>query len=333
MTAALSGPDATGMAREKVRLAVGSLPGNVVYLQIDLARALHYFQDEGLDVTSRFFDGGTEAAKALARSEFEFSANSIDHAIKLRGASGNPDLRMVASFTDLPCVTLVVRRDLRPRIRSIRDLKGARVGVTAIGAGTHVLLASVLQRAGFTLNDVTVVRAGAGDTMIAAIRNHEIEAGMATDPATTRLLLSGDASILLDMSDEEETATVFAGRYQFTGLMARAEVLRNRPALAQKMVNAVVRANRFIASHSAAQIAAALPADIVGDRYIFVKSLEHSRPGLSKDGRVSPVAVGNNIRSLRTFGLTLSGDSGSDPDPRLFLSNQFVDAAAAVPAR
>ena len=43
-----------------VRLAVGSRPGNMVYLQVDLARALGYFADEGLDVAAEYFDGGTD---------------------------------------------------------------------------------------------------------------------------------------------------------------------------------------------------------------------------------------------------------------------------------
>ena len=69
--------------KEKVRLAVGSQPGNLVYLHIDLARALGYFEQEGLDVSFRYFDAGTAAAEALNAREFDFSANSIDHAIKL----------------------------------------------------------------------------------------------------------------------------------------------------------------------------------------------------------------------------------------------------------
>src|ERR1700693_2269932 len=106
--------------KEKVRLAVGSRPGNIVYLHIDLARALGYFEQEGLDMSFHYFDAGTAAAEALNAREYDFSANSIDHAIKLRRSGGEAE--MIASFTDLPCVTLVVRKELRPQIRSVSDL-------------------------------------------------------------------------------------------------------------------------------------------------------------------------------------------------------------------
>jgi NitT/TauT family transport system substrate-binding protein len=307
----------------KVRIAVGSKPGNIVYLQIDLARALGYFDQEGLDATFRYYEAGTAAAQALASREYDVSANSIDHAIKLRGSG--QQLLMVTSFSDLPCVTMVVRKDLRPQIHSARDLKGRRIGVTAIGAGTHVLAASILHHAGYNLSDVEVVPVGSGDSFIAAMKEKRIDVGMATDPTTTRLLLSGEGSIVLDMTNADETGIIFNGPYQFTGLLTRPDVIRDHPEIVQEAVNAVVKAGRFIATHSAAEITSKLPPAIVGDRYIYVKSLEHSRPSFSKEGTVIPAAVQNNIQSQITFGLGLPA---AGRDPSIFFSNQFVKNAS-----
>ncbi len=285
--------------KAKFRLAVGSKPGNIVYLQVDLARALGYFAEEGLDVDFEYFAGGTAAAKALASGRAEFSGNSIDHTIKLR-AEGK-DLKMVASFTILPTVTLVVRRDLRAQIRSIKDLKGRRLGVTAIGAGTHVLAASILKKAGYSLADVVVVPVGSGKPLIDKMKQKEIDAAMATDPTTTELLMAGEGSLLLDMVTFEETQRIFSGEYQFTGVLTRQDVIAAHPQLVQRVVNVFVKTNQFIATHSAADIAARLPASIVQDRYIYVKSLEHSRPSLSKDGMVTRNGVANNLQSQITF--------------------------------
>src|SRR5215469_10554275 len=81
---ALAGAANPDARKEKVRVAVGSQPGNIVYLHIDLARSLGYFEQEGLDAVFHYFDAGTAAAEALNAQEYDFSANSIDHAIKLR---------------------------------------------------------------------------------------------------------------------------------------------------------------------------------------------------------------------------------------------------------
>jgi NitT/TauT family transport system substrate-binding protein len=315
-TPAMSGP----AAKQRVRLAVGSKPGNIVYLPLDLARALNYFAEESLDVQFVNFDAGTDAARALTAGRADFSGNSIDHAIKLR-AFGE-DLKMVASFTSLPTVTLVVRRDLKPQIRAIQDLKGRRLGVTAIGAGTHVLAASILKKAGVSLAGVEVVAVGSGPRLIQAVRRGQVDAAMATDPTTTELLMSGDASLLLDMVTFEETQRIFSGEYQFTGLLTRSDLIATHPQLVQSVVNVIVKTNRFIATHSAADIAARLPVEIVRDRYIYVKSLEHSRPSFSKDGMVTRSGVANNIQSQITFGSI--PPTSADLEPSGFFDMQYV---------
>jgi NitT/TauT family transport system substrate-binding protein len=273
-------------APKSVQLAVGSTAGNIVYLQLDIACALHYFEDAGLAVHIQSFRKGADAADALLKRHVDFSANSIDHVITL--GSNGALLKMVTSFTDLPTVTLVVRRDLRSQIRSIHDLKGHRIGVTSLGSGTHVLIASILKKSGYSLADVTVLPVGAGDSLIEAMKRKQIDAAVSTDPTTIRLLLDGQASLLLDMVTFEETQRVFKGTYQFTGLLTREDVIQKQPELVQKMVGVMVRADHYIATHSAAEIAAALPPDIVGDRYIYIKSLEHSRRSFSRDVLVTP---------------------------------------------
>jgi NitT/TauT family transport system substrate-binding protein len=305
--------------KPKVRLAVGSKPGNIVYLQVDLARALGYFEEQGLDLDFQYFEGGTGAAQALASGKADFSGNSIDHAITLR--SSGKELTMVASFTNLPTVTLVIRRDLRPQIRSLKDLKGRRLGVTAIGAGTHALAAAILKKVGYSLGDINVVPVSSGESLITAMEKKTIDAAMATDPTTTRLLMSGEASLLLDMVTLEETQRIFNGEYQFTGILTRPDVIATHPEVVQRVVNALVKTNQFIATHSAADISADLPLSIVQDRYIYVKSLEHSRPSLTKNSMVTRTGVANNLQSQIIFG---SVSPTSALDPSSFFDMRFV---------
>jgi len=296
--------------RASVRLAVSSRPGNIVYLQLDLAKALHYFEDEGLDVQFKFYEGGPNAAKALEEGRVEFSGNSIDHAVYTRNAP--KPLKMVAAFTDLPAVTLTVRRSLRAQIRSVKDLRGRRVGIAALNSGTHVILASIFKSAGVPMNAVSIIPVGHTDQLLAAMKRGDIDAAITTDPAAMRLLISGNASLLLDLVTYDETQRVFTGPYTFTGLMTRSDVIAQRPAVVQGMVNAVIRANQFIATHSAADIAAVLPMSAKHDRYVFVKSIEHTRPSFSKDGIVTAEGVANNIKSQKALGL-VAHDQTLDP--------------------
>lgn len=306
-------------SRASVRIAVSSRPGNIVYLQLDLAKALHYFEDEGLDVQFKFYEGGPNTAKALEEGQVEFSGNSIDHAVYTRNAPR--PLQMVAAFTDLPAVTLAVRRSLRAQIRSVGDLRGKRVGVAALNSGTHVILASIFKSANVPLSAVSVIPVGHTDQMIAAMKRGDIDAAVTTDPAAIRLLVGGDAALLLDLVTYDETQRVFTGSYAFTGLLTRSDVIAHRPAVVQAMVNAVIRANQFIATHSAADIADALPTSAKHDRYVFVKSIEHTRPSFSTDGIVTADGVANNIKSQKALGLVAPDKT---LDPKDFFDMSFV---------
>ncbi len=298
---AASGSRPAPQPYQRVIIARNTPRANIMYLQLDIAKALHYFEDEKLTPEFRYFDGAPKVAAALEEGRADFSGNSIDHAVSTRNDSR--PLKMVASFTDLPAVTLVVRRQLRSQIRRVQDLKGHRIGVSNLGSGTHIIAASILRSVGLPMDSVTFVGIGAGDAMVEAARKGTVDAIITTDPAAIRLLVDGDSSLLLDLVTYEETQRVFQGGYQFTGLLTRADTILNRPDLVQKMVNVVVRANSFIATHSAAEITEALPPSLVQDRYIFVKSIEHTRPSFSEQSLVREKDVQNNISSQRAFGL------------------------------
>jgi NitT/TauT family transport system substrate-binding protein len=305
-----------------VRLEVGSKSGNLVYLPFDIARALHYFDDEGLDVRVKYGTAGATAAEDLGSGRVDFSCNSLDHAIEPRPAGAH--LKMVASFTDLPAVTLVIRRDLRSKVQSIHDLRGRRLGLTVLGSGTHVIAAAILRSAGLSLQDVTVISVGSDQSLIAAMRSGQIDAAVTVNLSTIDLLLTGQASLLLDMDTYQEAQRVFKGGYQFTGLLTRDDMIQKNPELVQRMVNAIVRSNRFIATHSAVEIAAALPASLVGDHYVYVKSLEHVRPAFSKTGKISLQAVDNTLHAKLAF---TGPSSVTPPEPSSLFDMKFVNDA------
>jgi sulfonate transport system substrate-binding protein len=69
------------------------------------------------------------------------------------------------------------------------------------------------------------------------------------------------------------------------------------------MTNALVKALRYIATHSAADIAAILPDDVTGkDRSTYIDALQHSLPSFSKDGIISEAGVSNAIVVNKAIG-------------------------------
>ena len=59
---------------------------------------------------------------------------------------------------------------------SIKDLKGMRIGVVALGSGTHIWVEMMLKQAGMSPKDVTFISVGGNTTAVAAFQNKQVDA-------------------------------------------------------------------------------------------------------------------------------------------------------------
>ena len=93
------------------------------------------------------------------------------------------------------------------------------------------------------------------------------------------------------------------------------------------MVNAFVRGLKWIASHSAEDIAKLMPEEYaLGNRPIYVKALEVSKPMYSPDGRFVPGAVETAYQVLKVFDPAVAA---ATIDLRATYNDMFVRKAPA----
>ena len=285
-------------AAEKVTVGIGGV-GLMVYLPTALAKAKGYFAEEGLDVEILDIKGGgSQAASALIGGSVDFSANAIDHAIKAKVQK--KDLVAVHSHVRLAMMALVVANKYKGEIKSIADLKGRPIGVTSPGSQTHMILGYLLAKNGVKADDVKIIGAG-GNTMPLAIEKDSVHAGMMLDPFFTAFLKQGKGVALVDMFTIKGTQEAMGGEVQGTTLLTRPDVIARRPATVQKMVNALVKANKLIAGSSGEQMAQMLPKDLAGDPKLYAESFEHAREGFPPDSLVSREGVARVIETMRVF--------------------------------
>jgi len=283
---------------EKVTVAIGGV-ALIVYLPTMLAKAKGYFAEEGLDVEILDIKGGgSQAASALIGGSVDFSANAIDHAIKAR--TRGKTLIAVHSHVRLPVMGLVVANKYRGEIKSIADLRGRPVGVTSPGSQTHMVLGFLLAKSGLKADEVKVVGAG-GNTMPLALEKDSVHAGMMVDPFFTVFLKQGKGYALVDMFTTRGTLEAMGGEVQGTTLLTRPDVIAKRPATVQKMVNALVRANKLIVASSGEELARALPRELAGDPALYAESFEHAREAFPPDSLVSRDGVARVIETMRIF--------------------------------
>jgi NitT/TauT family transport system substrate-binding protein len=309
--------------KEKVAVVVGAEHG-LIYFPWDLAKALGYFDREGLDVDLTYVKGGSEASTALASGQCDYSGNAIDHAIAAfdRGKS----LVMIADFMNQPGVSLMVRPADRDRFKSFADLKGKTIGITSIGSATHVLALWMAHRANLAKDDVKIVGVGAASTMIAALTGNQVDMALGVDPYVTTLIKSGRGAQWLGMFTSAETRRALGfNQYCFTGALTRADVIEKKAERTQKVVNALVRAQKWMAVHTSQQIADALSDEMRGGTPAadWAASYSHSRPAYTHNGEIALEGV---KAVIETNGYFLGATTKAEPE-KLF-DNSFVDKAA-----
>ena len=305
-------------AAEKVTVGIGGV-ALMVYLPTVVAKSKGFFAEEGLDVEILDIKGGgSQAASALIGGSVDFSANAIDHAIKAK-ARGK-DLVAVHSHVRLPVMALVVANKYKGVIKSIADLKGRPVGVTSPGSQTHMVLGFLLVKAGLKPDDVKVVGAG-GSTMPIALEKDSIHAGMLLDPFFTVFMKQGKGYSLVDMFTAKGTLEAMGGEVQGTTLLTTPELIAKRPATVQKMVNALVKANKLIVASPGEELVRVLPKEIAGDPKLWVESLEHVREAFSPDSLITRDGVARVIETMRAFDAV---PAGLKMEPESVYDNRFV---------
>jgi len=267
-----------------------------IYLPLTLASQLGFFKDEGLTVNISDLRGGSEAVAALISGSVDAVTGFYEHTVRAR-AQGK-QLVMVALFDRYPGVVLMVSNRHLDAVKTIQDLVGKPVGVTAVGSSTDQLLKYLLRKNGLDPQAVPVVTAGV-TTMLAALQQDQIWAGVIVDPLAVKLERDGIATALYDTRTERGTVDIFGGPWPAGGFYTTEEFIRQHPTTVQKLVNAGLRALRYIQEHSPEEVAAAMPPSFwAGDRDQYVSSLRANIGLYSTDGVVPEDGAVNVLKSL-----------------------------------
>lgn len=117
------------------------------------------------------------------------------------------------------------------------------------------------------------------------MQQDQIQAGMTTEPTISRLIKTGEASVLVDMRTVEATRKALGGTYPAASLYMETAWVDEHKEEAQKLANAFVKTLKYINTHSAAEIADKMPKDFyVGDKDGYVKALDEGKGMFTADG-------------------------------------------------
>jgi NitT/TauT family transport system substrate-binding protein len=266
-------------------------------MPVYLAKARGFLADEGLDVEMITTNGGGPDIKALIAGDVDFTYTPGD-AVVLAYAAGQRTIIVMSGFRRV-IINWAMRRDVAtargitestPFAQKIKALKGLTIGATMPAALTANLAKYVIHEAGYVpQRDVAVIPIGSGQTWLAALENHKVDAALTATPVPEIAVARGYAIMFINNSKGEDPSLP---EFLMECLITRPDVIQKNSDLVSRMVRALVKANKWALSSTPEQVADALRPFLGGTPpNILLGGVKSSIPALSPDGRTTARAV------------------------------------------
>jgi len=242
-----------------VKLMVGGIDKQI-YLPYQLAQNLGLYKKYGVKVElSTEVNGGVGAEDAMASGQvdmagawyihtidFQSKGKAVEDVVQLSGAPGEREM----------CST-------KSGVHSPADFKGKTLGVTDLGSGTDELTQFMAASHGVSHHDYHTLAVGAGATAIAAIQRGSAQCVMTTQPTVGALESRKLAYSAIDLATTQGAQSALGGAWPAAGVLAETSWVNSHKDAVQRVVNALVATLHWINTHSAADIANAMPPDFV----------------------------------------------------------------------
>ena len=298
-----------------------------VQLPLALAQQLSYFSAAGINVQLIDYQNGVAALDGLGHGAIDML--SINYEFTIRAQLNGSALTMVALYDLRPGYIFSVGKPHSAVVHSMRDLIGKPVCVTALATASEGFIRWLAVRDGVDPSLIPLKACGiAPERYAARLASGEVWAAQQVDPPFTRLEREGTASALYDTRSEQAARQLYGGRgiHPTTGLIVPRDFLRKYPNTISALVRALVRALRYVRSHTATQVADAMPSSYKeGDPELYATSLKANVGIFSSDGQMPSDGPPEVLAILK---LILPAASASPVDIAQTYDNSFAQAAA-----
>jgi NitT/TauT family transport system substrate-binding protein len=294
-----------------------------IYLPYQLAQDLGYFKKYGVNMQlSTEQNGGVGAEDAMASGQVDFAGAWYVHTIDFQ--EKGKDVIDVAQLSGAPG-----EREMCVKgsgITSPAQWKGKTLGVTDIGSGTDELTLYMAHRYGLTTKEINRAAVGAGPTFLAALQHNRIQCGMTSQPTAGAVEKQNAGYSAMDLSSTAGATKWLGGAYPAAGVLVRADWAASHKQVVQDVVDALVATMHWIATHSAAQIADAMPSQFVSNglttKADYIRELAGDKGQFLPDGTM-PASGPPTVYSIEKF-------IGNAPHPINLggtYTNSYVEAA------
>jgi NitT/TauT family transport system substrate-binding protein len=169
-----------------------------------VALAKGYFKEVGIDITGiRSSPGGAPTIRNLLAGNLSFGEAGLTAIVA--AIRGGADIKIIAETCNTTAeIGWVVKHD--SPIKSIKDLKGRRIGFTNPNSTTHALALMLLEAGGYTPTDARTMSTGGFGPGLAALEHGELDVAPFAEPLFSQAkgkyrLLAWSTDVLPPMVD------------------------------------------------------------------------------------------------------------------------------------
>jgi ABC-type nitrate/sulfonate/bicarbonate transport system substrate-binding protein len=142
-----------GASAADIKLAASAIGRPPIFSNtfVDVGETKGYWKKAGLDVTFRWFQRGTDTAKAVVTGDVQVGYTATPPAVNLI-ASGAP----IVVIAGMPNQDWLVASD-DPTVKGCKDLKGKTVAADGINNARYLFIQSVVENCGLKLSDLKLI--------------------------------------------------------------------------------------------------------------------------------------------------------------------------------
>ncbi|MFG1464005.1 ABC transporter substrate-binding protein [Xanthobacter sp. DSM 24535] len=239
-------------AAASVTFGVASL--DVSYAFIYAALKKGYFAEAGLDVEHLNSQSGPRTKQMLSAGQVFAACTGSSDAVALTMA-GKPSV-LVCSFERRPALAniLVSKTAYEAGVRSVKDLAGKKIGVTQPQALTWLLGVAITEAAGLK-GKVDFRPLGDFTTMLGAVKAGSVDGCIASFSMLDAAEAEGWGVPIFRAYDSAEWNAAFKGDLPGVGVYVLKDVLEEKRAEVQMLVNGLVKGTDYVKAAAPEEIA------------------------------------------------------------------------------
>jgi len=281
-------------------------PRNLSYLPIDLIPRIGADIAEGVRLRIQYTSGGGVALGKMANRDADFAVAGLPAQMSMR--TGGGDVMTIAPVDDLTLFILMVRSDLKGKVKRVADLKGRTIGVNSgslTSKTTSQQLAELLlKNSGVKLSEVRILPTGQSwEEQSSVVTTGGVDAMMGNEPFASRLLADKQVFFLLNMADPAAVRQMPGSGFLHAALATRSDLIKMQPEKVARMVAAVRRVLIWMSSKTPQEIVAALNIKDKAEQEALLASLTKYKRLYSTDAKFST----SQLRETEIFFKASSG--------------------------